>query len=175
MRRWLCLISGTLLLLSCQTAPDTGISSGASYAIAQGLKADRILIDKSDRSLILFSDGKIIARYRNIRFGESPAGHKQFEGDERTPEGRYLIDRRNPNSSYHLSLGIDYPNAQDQAFARAQGRSAGGDIFIHGQPNGWPGPKIETDWTDGCIALTNDEMEELWQLVPIGAEVEIRP
>lgn len=172
MRPWA--LSAILLLTACQTGPDDGQALGGAAAIAQGLTADSIIVDKSDRTLMLYADGKVIARYENIRFGEAPQGHKRFEGDERTPEGRYTIDRRNPNSIAHLSLGISYPNAADRAFAEAQGKSPGGDIFIHGQMNEWTGPALPYDWTDGCIALSNSELDELWQLVPIGAEIVIR-
>jgi murein L,D-transpeptidase YafK len=138
-------------------------------------KADRLLVDKSDRILIAYSGDREIARYTNIRFGDAPTGHKQFEGDERTPEGDYRINGRNPKSAYHLSLRISYPNAADRAYARAQRRSPGGDIFIHGQPNRWPGPTLGTDWTDGCIALSNAEIKQLWDLVPDGTPITIRP
>ena len=141
---------------------------GANYA-------DFILIDKSDRILVAYSDGKAIRAYRGIQFGDAPMGHKRFEGDERTPEGRYTIDRRNPQSSYYLSLGLSYPNRSDRAFAASYGRSAGGDIFIHGQPNGLASDlRMRGDWTDGCIALANHEIEELWNLVPNGTPIVIR-
>ena len=138
------------------------------------LVADYVLVDKSERLLIAYRQGRPIKAYRGLQFGDAPVGHKRFEGDERTPEGIYTIDRRNPRSSFHLSLGISYPNAQDRAFAAQYGRSAGGEIFIHGQPTGRPG-RMRGDWTDGCIALTNREIEELWQIVPNGTPIEIRP
>jgi murein L,D-transpeptidase YafK len=115
----------------------------------------------------------VIARYKNIRLGDNPIGHKQYEGDEKTPEGNYRISGRNPGSSYHLSLRISYPNAADSAFAAKSGKSAGGDIFIHGQPNNWSGPTLARDWTDGCIALSNAEIEQLWALVPDGIPIRI--
>lgn len=137
--------------------------------------ADYLIVDKSERLLIAYSDGRPIRVYRDLRFGDAPMGHKRFEGDERTPEGIYTIDRRNPRSRFHLSLGISYPNQADRAFAAQYGRSAGGDIFIHGQPTGYAGPPLAGDWTDGCIALTNAEIEELWALVRDGTPIEIRP
>lgn len=139
------------------------------------LVADYLLVDKSDRLLIAYRSGQPIRAYRNIQFGDQPQGHKQFQGDERTPEGRYTIDWRNPQSRYHLSLRISYPNADDLAHAARYGRSAGGDIFIHGQPNRLPAGRLPGDWTDGCIALSNAEIEELWQLVPDGTVIDIRP
>lgn len=138
------------------------------------LVADYLVVDKSERLLIAYQNGHPIRAYRGLQFGDAPMGHKRFEGDERTPEGLYRIDRRNPRSSFHLSLGISYPNRADRAFAAQYGRSAGGDIFIHGQPTGRPG-RMSGDWTDGCIALTNAEIEELWQIVPDGTPIEIRP
>lgn len=150
-------------------------SASSQPALPLAAKADRLLVDKSDRLLIAYKDGREIARYTNIRFGDAPQGHKQFEGDERTPEGNYTINGRNPKSAYHLSLRISYPNAADRAYARAQGRSPGGDIFIHGQPNRWPGPTLASDWTDGCIALANAEIKQLWDLVPDGTPITIRP
>ncbi len=143
--------------------------------IPTGIHADSILVDKSDRTLILYKADKEIARYSNIRFGNAPEGHKHFEGDERTPEGRYTIDGRNPGSSYHLSLRVSYPNASDRAYAEARGKSPGGDIFIHGQPNGREGSAIASDWTDGCIALSNAEIQQIWDVVPDGAVITIQP
>lgn len=159
-----------------ETRPDGTI---ASRTIPQSggasLVADYLLVDKSDRLLVAYRDGKPIRAYRDIQFGDAPAGHKRFQGDERTPEGVYTIDWRNPQSSYHLSLRISYPNAADRAYAARYGRSPGGDIFIHGQPNRLPMGRMPGDWTDGCIALSNAEMEELWQIVPDGTPIEIRP
>jgi murein L,D-transpeptidase YafK len=137
--------------------------------------AEFVLVDKSDRSLTLYAGGQPFRTIDGLQFGAAPAGHKRFEGDERTPEGRYTIDYANPNSAYWLSLHISYPNAADRAFAEARGRSPGGAIFIHGQPNWLPLGRLPGDWTDGCIALSNAEIEELWRLVPDGTPVEIRP
>jgi murein L,D-transpeptidase YafK len=152
-----------------------GCANASEANQAPVVKADQILVDKSDRTLILYRDGKEIHRYTGIRFGDQPVGHKQFEGDEKTPEGRYTINGRNPKSAYHLSLRISYPNAADSAFAKSKGKSPGGDIFIHGQPNGWDGPAIPRDWTDGCIALSNAEIRLLWKQVDDGTEIIIQP
>ena len=138
-------------------------------------QADFVLVDKSDRMLWLYAGGRVIRQFSGLQFGDQPAGHKQFEGDERTPEGRYTIDYGNPQSGYHLSLHISYPNAADRAYAAAQGRPPGGLIFIHGQPNALRDGRVEGDWTDGCIALANHEIEELWALVGDGTPIEIRP
>ena len=135
-------------------------------------EVDYLLVRKAQRVLDAYSEGHLVRRIEGIQLGDAPAGPKRFEGDERTPEGRYIIDFGNPDSAYHLSLHISYPSDADLRLASAQGRSAGGAIFIHGQPNGHPG-RAEGDWTDGCIAVSNDEIEWLWQAVPDGVTIEI--
>ena len=134
---------------------------------------DYIRVEKAARTMALYSDGRLVHTIGRIQLGDAPLGHKRFEGDERTPEGRYTIDYGNPNSAYHLSLHVSYPNARDTAYARAQGRSPGGLIFIHGQPNDWPAGRVPGDWTDGCIAVSNDEIELLWDSVLDGAAIDI--
>lgn len=136
---------------------------------------DYLIVDKSERLMVGYAGGQPVKAWRGLQFGDAPQGHKQFEGDERTPEGRYVIEGRNPGSAYHLSLKVSYPNAEDRAFARAQGRSPGGDIFLHGQPNSLPFGRVPGDWTDGCIAFSNEEIAELWRIVPDGTVIEIRP
>lgn len=138
-------------------------------------KADFVLVDKSDRTLTLFRNGRLLREYTGVALGDAPDGHKRFEGDERTPEGRYTIDTRNPASAYYLSLRVSYPNEADRAFAEAQGRSPGGEIFIHGQPNNSPVDRLPGDWTDGCIAVSNAEMDELWGAIADGTPIEIVP
>ncbi len=136
---------------------------------------DYLIVDKSERLMVAYAGGQPVKAWRGLQLGDAPEGHKQFEGDERTPEGRYYIEGRNPGSAYHLSLKVSYPNPADRAFARGQGRSPGGDIFLHGQPNNLPFGRMPGDWTDGCIALSNAEIEELWRIVPDGTAIEIRP
>jgi lipoprotein-anchoring transpeptidase ErfK/SrfK len=139
--------------------------------------ANWILVEKKARRLTLFHDNTPIKIY-DIALGRQPEGPKQFEGDNRTPEGRYIIDSRNRNSSYHRALRISYPNRKDSAFAARQKRPAGGSIMIHGLPNGMGslGPLHRLrDWTAGCIAVTNTEIEEIWRAVPNGTPIEIRP
>jgi murein L,D-transpeptidase YafK len=109
----------------------------------------------------------------NVELGFAPEGHKQFEGDGKTPEGTYRINRRNPNSDFHLSLGISYPNARDVAFAQAAGKSPGGEIFIHGMPNKKRG--TGPDWTAGCISVKNDHIEEIYAMVKDSTYVTIYP
>ena len=138
-------------------------------------RADFVLIEKAERRLTLFRGNQTL-RTSTISLGFAPQGDKKREGDGKTPEGQYRIDRRNAQSSFHLSLGINYPRADQRATARAEGRNPGGDIFIHGQPNAMKGlPKITHDWTHGCPAVSNKEIEEIWSLVAIGTKVEIRP
>jgi murein L,D-transpeptidase YafK len=160
-----------LLLAAC----GNGNAQSELPVVATGTKADRILVDKSDRLMILYKREKEIARYTDIKLGDAPIGHKRFEGDEKTPEGSYTINGRNPQSSYHLSLRVSYPNAADRAYAKSKGKSPGGDIFIHGQPNLSPISRLSHDWTDGCIAVSNAEMKQIWKLVPDGAKITIRP
>ncbi len=142
----------------------------------EAMQADRILVDKPARRMQLLRDGAIIGEY-DISLGAAPDGHKTREGDEKTPEGEYLIDWRNPRSMAHLSLHISYPNGADTAAARARGDSPGGEIMIHGMLNGWGwlgGLHRKWDWTNGCIAVTNAEMREIWSRVPDGTPIEIR-
>ena len=139
---------------------------------------DLVRVDKSERTLTLYAQGRAVRTYSGIQLGDEPVGAKRFQGDERTPEGRYTIDYGNPGSAYHLSLHISYPDSADRAYARSHGRSPGGDIFIHGQPNGFASlgaARVEGDWTDGCIALADAEIEELWGLVGDGTPVVIEP
>ena len=135
------------------------------------LRADRIVVRKGRREMLLLR-GESVLRQCRVALGRNPVGHKDREGDGRTPEGRYVIDRRNPNSRYHLSLRISYPNADDVARARAAGAEPGGDIMIHGLKDG---ERREGDWTLGCIAVTDEEMDEIWGLVAEGTPIVIEP
>ncbi|HET6933566.1 MAG TPA: L,D-transpeptidase family protein [Candidatus Angelobacter sp.] len=153
----------------------------ASFAFASGkpavLKADRIVIVKSARTMTLLRSGKTLKTYK-VALGEHPVGAKMREGDGKTPEGQYTISEKNQHSQFHLSLKISYPSAADRAHARAAGVDPGGDIFIHGLPPQWAwlGAAQRTkDWTEGCVAVTNAEIEEIWSMVDVGTPVEIRP
>lgn len=122
--------------------------------------------------MYLMHHDEILKKYK-FDLGFAPEGDKKIEGDGKTPEGNYFIDRRNPNSKFHLSIGISYPNAQDRLEAAALGKSPGGDIFIHGR-----GPNVknpENDWTWGCIAVTDREMEDIYAMVPNGTPITILP
>ena len=158
-------------------APKPAYLPSPPLAPPVAIAVDFLLVDKSDRTLTLYGGGVPLRTYTGLQLGAAPVGHKQFEGDERTPEGRYFIDARNPNSAYHLSLRISYPNPADRAFAARYGLAPGGDIFIHGQPNGLASAsaRMAGDWTDGCIALANAEIEQVWRLVRDGTPIEIRP
>ncbi len=159
-------LCGALLLLAGAATPAPPLS----YP-----EVDHILVEKSARTMTLFGVDGSVSVIRNIQLGDQPVGPKQFEGDEKTPEGHFTIDYGNPNSNYHLSLHIDYPHAEHNAYAKAQGRSAGGLIMIHGQPNSLPAGRIPGDWTDGCIALSNEELDALWEAVGDGTPIEIGP
>lgn len=142
-------------------------------------KADYILVEKAARRMTLWRNREVLREYP-IRLGLNPVGTKQREGDSRTPEGLYWIEGRNPNSAFHLSLKISYPAPWDVIMASHRGDNPGGDIVIHGLPNGTnPARALDihrrVDWTDGCIAVTNQEMEEIWSLVPDGVAIEIVP
>lgn len=139
--------------------------------------ADEVVVDKSDRVLHLMKDGRPFRTF-NIALGIRPEGHKQEEGDFRTPEGRYLLDTRNPNSDYFLSIHVSYPNNQDSREAQARGVNPGGAIMIHGQPN--EPTRSETyyrtqDWTNGCIAVSNSDMIDIWLMTADFTPIEIRP
>jgi murein L,D-transpeptidase YafK len=145
--------------------------------LPDGTTIDRLVVEKSARQLSVLRNGKQLKSYQ-IALGGNPTGPKEQEGDMKTPEGLYAIDYRNGNSDYHLALHISYPKPEEIARAAARGVSAGGDIMIHGLPNGhgWMGGlHRQKDWTAGCIALTDQEIEELWRITPDGTPIEIRP
>ena len=150
----------------------------AASATGKTTRAERILVDKSERTLYVFADKKIVARFP-IALGLQPVGHKEREGDNKTPEGRYILDWKKANSDYYRAIHVSYPNAADIAHARKLGVSPGGAIMIHGQPND---PKVRRavrvypfrDWTYGCIALSNEDMQALWDMVRVPTPIEIR-
>ncbi|MCA0042118.1 L,D-transpeptidase family protein [Celeribacter sp. ASW11-22] len=137
-----------------------------------GPEITRVVIYKERRRMYLVSGADVVEEFK-IGLGGNPDGPKQFEGDGKTPEGSYFIDRRNPNSAYHLSLGISYPNEADVAFAEAQGRRPGGDIFIHGRAGENRGKG--RDWTAGCIAVKDRHIEKIYMMVQNGTQVDIFP
>ena len=159
----------TTLILLCALALAGCASKFKTY---DGPEVTRVLVWKDARVMQLMHHDRPLATYR-VGLGFAPSGHKAFEGDGRTPEGTYTIDRRNPNSQFHLSIGINYPNEADIAYAIEQGRKPGGDIFIHGRPERFADNK--RDWTAGCIAVTNKEIELIYAMVQDGTPVTIYP
>ncbi|MEQ8928331.1 MAG: L,D-transpeptidase family protein [Nitratireductor sp.] len=149
-----------------------GLAGCASkFRTYEGPEVTRLQMFKGDRNLFLFDNTSVLKAYR-IDLGFAPEGPKRFEGDGKTPEGAYTVDRRNPDSLFHLSIGISYPNEADIAFAAAQGREPGGDIFIHGGPR--PGiDAIKPDWTAGCIAVSDREIEDIYAMVRDGTPIDI--
>jgi murein L,D-transpeptidase YafK len=151
---------------------------------AEGLSAattaepvDAVEVVKSERTLTLLAKGKSVRQYK-VALGGEPVGAKQQQGDHKTPEGQYVLDRRNAKSKFYKSIHVSYPNEDDRKRAERRGVDAGGDIMIHGLPNGfgWLGAMHrEKDWTDGCVAVTDKEMDEIWDLVRDGTLIEIRP
>lgn len=170
------LIAFRLLFVAALTVV-AGTASGQAALIRHHEIADSVLVVKSERKLYLLKDGEVL-REMDIALGLRPLGHKQREGDFRTPEGHYFLEARNPSSSYFLSIQVSYPNVEDRARARAAGVDPGGQIMIHGLPNnprrdeksyfGW-------DWTDGCIAVSNSDMIDIWLMTRESTPIEIRP
>ena len=151
----------------------------AGSAASATPRATRIHVDKSERKLSVYSNDRVIATYP-IALGRTPLGHKTQEGDKKTPEGKYVLDYKNPNSAYFLSIHVSYPNSADKQQARNRGVSPGGDIMIHGEPGDLEFRKyLQTypglDWTDGCIALSDANMKALWDMVRVPVPIEITP
>jgi murein L,D-transpeptidase YafK len=147
------------------------------FAQNSSVGADRVVVYKGARRLVLLSQGKELRSYK-VALGGEPVGPKTRQGDHRTPEGLYVLDSRNRNSHFYKAFHISYPNAQDIAAAKKLGVSPGGDIMLHGLPKEYAGVgKAHTlhDWTDGCVAVTDDEMDEIWKLVRVGTPIEIKP
>ncbi|MCG9965679.1 L,D-transpeptidase family protein [Shewanella cutis] len=146
-----------------------------SSCVFSAQKADSVLVNKSEKKLYLIADGKPFKSY-HVVFGANPEGHKQQEGDERTPEGKYLLDYKKEDSAFYKAIHISYPNQHDIESAKKRGVNPGGLIMIHGQPNGLGWLSFASqffNWTNGCIAVTNSEMDEIWQAVDVGVPVEI--
>ena len=171
MKKWTILIMGLLILIG------TVYYFLPEDRLPHNQRIDKMVVRKSERIMEVYAGGKVIKTY-HISLGQNPTGDKEFEGDKRTPEGQYTINDKDPRSAYHKNLGISYPNADDIREARKKKLSPGGDIKIHGLRNGlgfigkfqrW------TDWTAGCVALTNDEMDEIYAAVEVGTPIMILP
>jgi murein L,D-transpeptidase YafK len=148
-----------------------GLPADAQYAV------DKVVVVKHDRTLQLLSHGRALKTYK-VALGTEPIGPKQKQGDHRTPEGVYVLDSRNARSRFYKAIHISYPNQQDKARAAAAHVAPGGDVFIHGLPNGYGAIGAAhrlRDWTDGCIAVTDSEMDEIWNLVKNGTTIELKP
>ncbi len=144
---------------------------GSKFKTYNGPAITSVQVHKSARKMYLLHETQVLKAY-DVGLGFAPVGHKEFEGDGKTPEGAYVINRRNPNSEYHLSIGISYPNDADRAYAESIDKEPGGDIFIHGAPNRKVSPR---DWTLGCIAVTDREMEDIYAMVRDGTPIFIYP
>jgi murein L,D-transpeptidase YafK len=156
---------------------DTSAASAAKAGASSVLMADKLVVRKAERRLYVMRAGQVLKEYR-VALGLSPSGHKQQEGDYKTPEGSYRLIRRNPRSDFFLSMEISYPNAKDAARAQRQGVRPGGAIMLHGWPNN-PRKGAEyyksADWTDGCIAVSNSDMVEIWLMTPLETPIDILP
>ncbi|MFC4350498.1 murein L,D-transpeptidase family protein [Fodinicurvata halophila] len=176
------MLAGIVLWLLPGLAAGQGETAGQNDPKTRQMAAleagvDYIEVRKGERVLELYRDGEVLASYP-IQLGKRPEGPKRFEGDKRTPEGTYRIGWRNPESSFFLSLGITYPNEEDKAYAERYGVSAGGQIMLHGMPNDTEYRKEvfnEPNWTNGCIALRDHHMLEIWRAVEVGTPIRIKP
>lgn len=168
-------LAAALALVSGMTL--SGCGGGDMTQEATRTYADRVVVRKSERKMQLLKNGQVLKEYR-VALGDNPFGHKMWEGDERTPEGDYILDWRNPLSNYHKAIHVSYPNSRDQEMAKALGVSPGGMIMVHGLPNDVKSPKVRAeyarkDWTNGCIAVQDHEIDEIWRLVRDGTPIRI--
>lgn len=161
-----------LLLGGCALTTLAACGDSAKFVAYNGPQVTQMQVYKSDRMMYLLHNDEVLESYK-IGLGGDPVGPKQFEGDGKTPEGLYYINRRNPNSAYYLSIGISYPNPQQVAFAQSQGKKAGGDIFIHGRDGKNKGRG--KDWTAGCIAVKDKEIRDIYAMVRDGTPIFIFP
>lgn len=178
MKRIVCFALISLVALSpalAAASASSGWSADEPKAPPPKL-ADTIVIEKSARTMKLMHGKDVLKTYK-VALSSEPVGAKEREGDHKVPEGQYVIDSKNPHSRFHLALHISYPNTADRERARKLGAKPGGNIEIHGLGKyGWVGSlQRQVDWTDGCVAVTNSEIEEIWRLVPVGTPLEIRP
>ncbi|MFV0303633.1 MAG: murein L,D-transpeptidase family protein [Paracoccus sp. (in: a-proteobacteria)] len=168
-RRSAIALAGVTGLAAC------GGSKPSKFQSYDGPPVTQIVVNKGDRRMYLLSGRKVVRSY-DVGLGNQPVGHKMFEGDGKTPEGVYFVNRFNPRSTYHLSVGISYPDPEDVARALTYGRQPGGDIFIHGRgPQGNALAAKRKDWTAGCIAVTDEEIEEIYAMLTAGVPVVIYP
>lgn len=165
----------TILSLCVLTVLPLRFSLATDTPLHPSGKADKVLVLKQQRKLLLMKGSEVLKTY-SVSLGGNPVGPKTRQGDSRTPEGVYVLDRHNPKSQFYKSIHISYPNAEDLARAKKLGVPPGGDVFIHGLPPGTSGTSEQLgDWTDGCIAVTDAEMDEIWRAVTDGTPIEIKP
>ncbi|MCZ4255790.1 L,D-transpeptidase family protein [Sulfitobacter sp. PR48] len=165
MKRRTLILGGTALVA-------LGACSNSKFKRYNGPEVTYVVVNKQDRKMWLLHHDRVLEEYP-IHLGFAPVGHKTVEGDGKTPEGTYIIDRRNPNSRFHLSIGISYPNEEDRRRAEELGQKPGGDIFIHGQKH--PSRKDKGDWTWGCIAVRNKDIENIYAMVRDGTPILLNP
>jgi murein L,D-transpeptidase YafK len=175
MERTIRSMRGTRLYASWLLLASSMAASAGSWADQPQLKADAVLVYKSERLLMLLRAGEVIGHFP-IALGRNPVGPKTHEGDARTPEGRYYLDWRNPDSRFYRSIHISYPAPKDLVHAHRSGAAPGGMVMIHGLPNDPIMAQLAwDDWTDGCIAVANDAMDAIWNAVDDGTVIVIRP
>jgi murein L,D-transpeptidase YafK len=165
---------GALALFALAVFPLRALSANDAPLPASAT-ADKVIVLKHERKLLLIKGNEVLKTY-SVSLGGNPVGFKIMEGDRRTPEGNYVLDRHNAHSLYHRSIHISYPNADDVARAKHFGVPTGGELYIHGLPNDFKGASRQLgDWTEGCIAVTNAEIDEIWRVVADGTPIEIKP
>ena len=168
------ILTHTLILLACISTSPIPILAWPHDAIPT---IDKVVVIKHERTLQLLSNGKVVKTYK-VALGSEPVGAKQTQGDHRTPEGTYILDSRNSHSHFYKAIHISYPNQKDREHAAAAHVPPGGDVYLHGLPNGYGAVGAAhrlRDWTDGCIAVTDSEIDEIWNLVKNGTPIEIKP
>jgi len=166
------LVTGLWLCMSASAA-SASMTATAVTPVSSSAPVDLVVVKKSERVLYLYDHGLIVGQYP-VALGLNPVGTKRYQGDNKTPIGAYTLDWRNPNSQFHKSLHVTYPNASDQSWATAHHRPAGSMIMIHGQPS-YDARSRTGDWTNGCIAVSNTAIEDIWARVPDGTPIHIYP
>ena len=164
------------VILIIATLSLIGLLYADNYPKHNRVYATKVVIDKSERKLYLYNGNRVIADF-HIALGGNPVGPKRIQGDKKTPEGNYTLDYKKSDSSYYKAIHISYPSKKDKDFAKRLGKSPGGLIMIHGQPNGWGwiSPILQRfNWTSGCIAVSNDDMDSIWSMIKVGTPIEIK-
>jgi murein L,D-transpeptidase YafK len=173
--RWRQSLCSVALALFAIAALDAQSQQAGEAPLPPSAMADKVIVLKRERKLLLMKDGAVLKAY-SVSLGGHPVGPKVRQGDSRTPEGNYVLDSHNAQSQFHRSIHISYPNARDLSRARRLGVPPGGNLFIHGEPSDYHGPDEHLgDWTEGCIAVTNAQMDEIWRALMNGTPIEIKP